>query len=121
MEVIVSADVLAAYGMDEPTFVKHMNDKIKNTAMESLVIEYVEFTPDRVVMQMEVGPKTRQYVGILHGEASVLLAETAACVAAVLNIDIQKYMAAGLEINSNHLRTKSGGIITAVACLPGCP
>ncbi|WP_200889547.1 hotdog fold thioesterase [Cohnella kolymensis] len=92
-----------------------MNEIKKDTAMEALDIEYVELSLDRVVLQMPVGPKTRQYAGILHGGASVLLAETAASLAAALNVDLQKYAAVGLEINANHLRSKSGGMVTAVA------
>lgn len=64
---------------------------------------------------MPVAPKTHQPAGILHGGASVLLAESAASIASMINIDNQKYAAVGLEINANHLRSKSDGIVTAVA------
>lgn len=113
--MIVSDEILAVYGMDRSSLIHHMNEIKKDTAMEALDIDYVELSLDRVVLQMAVGPKTRQYAGILHGGASVLLAETAASLAAALNIDMQKYAAVGLEINANHLRSKSEGIVTAVA------
>lgn len=80
-----------------------------------LDIKYVEFTPDRVVMTMPVGPKTRQPAGILHGGASVVLAETAATLATAINIDPKKYHPVGMEINANHIRSKSDGVVTATA------
>lgn len=64
---------------------------------------------------MPVGPITHQPAGILHDGASVLLAESAASSASIINIDNQEYAAVGLEINANHLRSKSEGIVTAVA------
>lgn len=115
MGVIVSKELLSVSGMEEQAFIQYMNELKKDTAVEALEIEYVELSLDRVVLQMPVGPKTRQYAGILHGGASVLLAETAASLAAGLNIDLQKYGAVGLEINANHIRSKSDGIVTAVA------
>jgi uncharacterized protein (TIGR00369 family) len=75
----------------------------------------VELTTDKVVMSMPVGPKTWQPFGILHGGASVVLAETAATTATMLNIDMKKYAPVGMEINANHIRSKREGIVTAVA------
>ncbi|RAP76830.1 hotdog fold thioesterase [Paenibacillus montanisoli] len=92
-----------------------MNDVRANTAIQTLDIEFSELASDRVVMTMPVGPKTHQPDGILHGGASVLLAETAASIASFINIDSNKYTAVGLEINANHLRSKSSGIVTAAA------
>lgn len=88
---------------------------IDQTLMGSLGITNVELTPDRVVCQMAVGPKTWQPAGILHGGASVALAETAASVATGLNIDRETQMGVGLEINANHIRPKRDGIVTATA------
>lgn len=101
--------------MDLDAFAQLMKGRLKDTAMEALGIECTEVSLDRVVMTMPVGPKTHQPAGILHGGASVLLAETAASIASDFNIDTRKYAAVGLEINANHLRSKSGGIVTAVA------
>jgi 1,4-dihydroxy-2-naphthoyl-CoA hydrolase len=115
VDVIVADEILKAYGMDKEAFILHMIESRKDTAMETLGIEYGELAPDRVVMIMPVGPKTHQPAGILHGGASVLLAETAASIASAINIDGRKYAAVGLEINANHLRSKSEGIVTAVA------
>lgn len=112
---VVSDEVLALYGMDKKTFEEQMRSRLKNTLIELLDIEYVEITTDRVVMKMPVGPKTWQPFGILHGGASVVLAETAATVGTSVNIDIRKYVAVGMEINANHIRSKKDGVVTAVA------
>lgn len=80
----------------------------------TLGIEMIDLNPDRVVATMPVDERTRQPFGILHGGASVGLAETVASVAAILNIDREKYVAMGLEINANHVRAKTEGIVTAI-------
>ena len=77
-------------------------------------IEMVDLNPERVVATMRVDERTRQPFGILHGGASVGLAETVASVAALLNIDREKFVAMGLEINANHVRAKSEGVVTAI-------
>lgn len=79
----------------------------------TLGVEMIELNPERVVATMRVDERTRQPFGILHGGASVALAETVASVAALLNIDREKYVAMGLEINANHVRAKSDGVVTA--------
>ncbi|NPV26086.1 MAG: hotdog fold thioesterase [Firmicutes bacterium] len=89
--------------------------RIKGTILEVLNIEYQEVTPERVVLTMPVGPATRQPYGLLHGGASVVLAETAASIGTYRNIDPTTQAAVGLEINANHLRKKSDGIVTAIA------
>lgn len=88
---------------------------VEETLMGSLGITNVELTPDRVVCEMPVGPKTWQPAGILHGGASVALAETAASVATALNVDKETQMGVGLEINANHIRPKRDGVVTATA------
>ncbi|WP_075366760.1 PaaI family thioesterase [Desulfosporosinus metallidurans] len=94
-----------------------MEDKhsLKGTLMEALGIEIVELSPERVVATMPVDEATRQPVGILHGGASVALAETVASVGTYNLIDRENQLAVGLEINANHIRGKRDGIVTAVA------
>ncbi len=82
---------------------------------DTLGIDVLELTPSRVVATMPVNDRTRQPVGILHGGASVALAETVASLGAAANLDRGKFVAIGLEINANHLRAKSDGIVTATA------
>jgi uncharacterized protein (TIGR00369 family) len=87
----------------------------ENTMFGALGMRMVEITPDRVVATMPVGPATRQYFGVLHGGASVALAETVASVGTYHQIDKETQMAVGMEINANHLRSKRDGIVTATA------
>jgi uncharacterized protein (TIGR00369 family) len=87
----------------------------QQTLLTTLDIKLVEQTKNRVVATMPVGPKVHQPFGLLHGGASVVLAETVASVAACLNLDPSKETAVGLEINANHLRGKRDGVVTATA------
>ena len=82
---------------------------------ELLGIEIVEMTTARVVATMPVDERTRQPFGILHGGASVALAETVASLGAVMNVDLERSTAVGLEINANHLRAKKEGVLRATA------
>jgi uncharacterized protein (TIGR00369 family) len=102
-------------GMNKAEIIRQIKESSKETLIGLLDIEYVELTTDKVVMSMPVGPKTWQPFGILHGGASVVLAETAATTATMLNIDMKKYAPVGMEINANHIRSKREGIVTAVA------
>ena len=114
--MVVSQDLLDRFGAkDEIAFIEQMQSKAVNTLIDALDIKYVELSLDRVVMTMPVGPKTRQPAGILHGGASVALAETAASVATAINVDLTKFNPVGLEINANHIRSKQDGIVTAIA------
>jgi 1,4-dihydroxy-2-naphthoyl-CoA hydrolase len=102
-------------GMNKAEIIRQIKELSKESLIGLLDIEYVELTTDKVVMSMPVGPKTWQPFGILHGGASVVLAETAATTATMLNIDMKKYAPVGMEINANHIRSKREGIVTAVA------
>jgi uncharacterized protein (TIGR00369 family) len=82
---------------------------------DTLGIEILELTASRVVATMPVDQRTRQPFGILHGGASVALAETVASLGAVLNVDLDRATAVGLEINANHLRAKRDGTVRATA------
>ena len=78
-----------------------------------LGIVLIEMSDDRVVATMPVDDRTQQPFGILHGGASIALAETVASLGAANRIDREKFSAVGQEINGNHLRAKSSGIVTA--------
>src|SRR5262252_3847616 len=82
---------------------------------DSLGMEVVELTATRVIATMPVDSRTRQPFGILHGGASLALAETVASLGATANVDREEFLAMGLEINANHLRAKTDGIVTATA------
>jgi uncharacterized protein (TIGR00369 family) len=81
----------------------------------ALGIHVIEVTPQRVVATMPVDERTRQPFGILHGGASAALAETVASIGATANVGTEEFVAVGLEINANHLRAKSDGVVTATA------
>ncbi len=90
-------------------------DAQKETLLTTLGIDITEATKDRVVATMAVGPKVHQPFGLLHGGASVVLAETVASTGAFMNCEPGKETAVGIEINANHLRAKRDGMLTAIA------
>src|SRR5258708_34137897 len=95
--------------------VAHMNNTREGSAWESLDIKLVLATKDKLVATMPIGPNHRQQLGYLHGGISITLAESLASVGSVLNIDTDRQMAFGLEINASHLRSKREGQLTATA------
>ena len=101
------------YSQEE--LVERLNKTHDESIWNVLGIELVEAQKDRVVATMPITPKHRQQVGYLHGGVSVVLAESLASLGSVLNIDAEKQMAFGLEINANHLRPKREGTLTGVA------
>ncbi len=87
----------------------------QNELMQFLGVKVEVATADRVVLTMEVTPKVHQYVGIMNGGVSLYLAETAASIGVVASADLTKVTPVGIEINANHLRAVSKGIITVEA------
>ncbi|MFS0785708.1 hotdog fold thioesterase [Shouchella sp. 1P09AA] len=92
-----------------------LKENARNTLIETLGIEYQELSTDKVVMTMPVGPPVHQPYGVLHGGASVVLAETAASIATAVNINPETHVCFGMEINANHIRTMSEGTLIATA------
>ena len=86
----------------------------RDTIMEAIGIEVTELSAERVVATMPVHGPTKQPFGVLHGGASVVLAETVASLGTYNLIDQESQLAMGLEINANHIRAKSEGLVTAV-------
>lgn len=113
--MIVGEEVLEQFGVDQEAFETLIKSQAENSLLKLLDMEYVEVTADRLVMKMPVGPKVHQPAGILHGGISVTLAETAASMATLVNIDMQTKAPVGMEINANHIRSKKEGELTAVA------
>jgi len=101
------------YSQEE--FITNMNSNHVESIWNVLDIKLVEAQQDRVVATMPIGPNHRQQLGYLHGGVSVVLAESLASLGSALNIDANKQMAFGLEINANHLRPKREGTVTGVA------
>lgn len=103
-----------AYGMNESVDILAQLKSVGGRGLnEALGIELKEITPSRVVATMPVDDRTRQPFGLLHGGASVALAETVASLGAFSNIDGTMFAAVGVEINANHLRGKKSGTVTA--------
>jgi 1,4-dihydroxy-2-naphthoyl-CoA hydrolase len=94
-----------------------LNERPKGHIGEVLEIEFTEITPDSLSARMPVNEKTRQPYGILHGGASVVLAETLGSVASNLVVNSDKYIGVGLEVNANHLRPVKSGFVTGI-CTP---
>jgi len=84
------------------------------TMVSMLGIEVTAITEDSMVAIMPVDKRTTQIHGILHGGASVALAETLGSYAATCCVDQDSYMCVGLDINANHIRPVSSGHVTAV-------
>ena len=98
-----------------PIDIKIANDRGKNTMSEYLGIEFVDAGDDFLVARMPVDHRTRQPVGIMHGGASCVLAETVGSTAANFCVDIAQYYAVGLDINTNHIRSMREGYVIGTA------
>lgn len=85
------------------------------TAIDHLGIEFTDFGEDWLEARMPVDRRTKQPFGILHGGASVLLAETVGSAASNLCIDPETHHAVGLDINANHVRSVREGYVYAKA------
>lgn len=88
---------------------------IKNTLLEALGIEIVKLEKGKVIATMPVDHRTHQPFGLLHGGASVALAETVASLGAYELVDKEIEGVVGLEINANHIKGKRDGVVTAIA------
>ncbi|WP_442595884.1 hotdog fold thioesterase [Neobacillus sp. D3-1R] len=88
---------------------------LQKTLIETLGIKITTLEKGKVIATMPVDERTRQPFGLLHGGASVALAETVASVGAYELVDKETEAVAGLEINANHVRGKRDGVVTAIA------
>jgi len=82
-----------------------------NTLVSHLGIEFTEVGPDFLVARMPVDQRTHQPLGLLHGGASVALAETLGSVAATLCVNPEIQYCVGLEINANHVKSVRSGYV----------
>ena len=87
----------------------------KNTLMETLEIKYIDAGEDFLVAQMPVNPRIHQPMGLLHGGASVALAESVGSAASMLLVNNELSEIRGIEISANHLRAKRTGMVTGTA------
>ncbi len=101
--------------MDKENILEQLNAMRKDTLMETLEIRYTEIGDDYLVATMPVGPKVYQPAGLLHGGATVALAESVGSTASHFFIDSKKEEIRGLEITANHLRSAREGTVIATA------
>lgn len=95
--------------------IDQLNAFSQNTLVEHLGIELTEIGEDFIKGTMPVDKRTHQPLGLLHGGASVVLAETLGSIAANLLLDPKKQYGVGLEINANHLKAVKTGLVTGIA------
>ncbi|WP_426430647.1 PaaI family thioesterase [Winogradskyella sp. HB-48] len=91
------------------------NEVSKNTLMETLDIEMIDYGEDFLVARMPVTPKVHQPDGVLHGGATAALAESVGSFAAHIFTDLEQYFVRGLEITANHLKSVKDGYVYAKA------
>ncbi len=100
----------------KPIDLERLNNLPPNMA-SYIGIEFTGFTDNTLSARMPVDHRTHQPFGILHGGASVVLAETLGSVASLLLVDETQFRAVGLEVNANHLRPVKEGYVLGV-CSP---
>src|ERR1700681_1281443 len=100
-----------------PRSVEELNSSGVGTLVEHLGIEFTEISDDFIRGTMPVEGRTRQPYGLLHGGASVALAETLGSTGATMCVDATQYQCVGQEINANHVRPARPGLVTG----PGRP
>lgn len=99
----------------QDTDLDRINGWTANTLMATLGIRYTAIGEDWLAGTLPVESRTHQPYGLLHGGASVALAETLGSTAAMLTLDPAKFRAVGLEINANHVRGVREGTVTGTA------
>jgi uncharacterized protein (TIGR00369 family) len=92
-----------------------VNERGKNTMSDYLGIEFTEAGEDYLAARMPVDHRTRQPIGIMHGGASCVLAETVGSTAAQFCVDMAKHYCVGLDINTNHVRAVREGYVVGIA------
>ena len=95
--------------------VAELNSGRPGTLIEHLGIEFTEIGDDYIRAAMPVDARTRQPYGLLHGGASVALAETLGSMGAAMCVDAKEYQCVGQEINANHVRAARTGLVTGTA------
>lgn len=95
--------------------IEQLNEFCKDTFISHLEIEFTDYSPDFVKAKMPVNQKKHQLTGVLHGGASLAMAETVAGAGSMLLVDHRQYNVFGLQISGNHISTISSGYIYATA------
>ncbi|WP_027137493.1 PaaI family thioesterase [Gaetbulibacter saemankumensis] len=101
--------------LSKSEILERANAITRNTLMETLEITMVDFGDDFVVGRMPVNNRVYQPDGVLHGGATVALAETTGSFAAELLLDTKAYFVRGIEISANHIKSVRSGYVYAKA------
>ena len=107
------SDTPATTGQDFGTALRAMQDMNPHSLLHRMEIEVLEATPQRLVARMPVEGNTQPY-GLLHGGASVVLAETLGSIGSALHAGPER-IAVGLDINATHHRAARSGFVTGTA------
>lgn len=100
---------------DKEKIISMCNEMSKNTLMATLEMEFIDAGEDFLTAKMPVNPRVHQPMGLLHGGASVALAESVGSAASMLFVNPEKQEVRGIEISANHLRSKREGMIFGTA------
>ena len=98
-----------------PVTVDEINRRGKNTLSDHLGIEFTEIGDEHLCATMPIDQRTIQPMGIMHGGASCVLAETVGSAAANYCVDQKNKVCVGLDINVNHIRSVRSGFVTGIA------
>ena len=101
--------------MDKTRILELCKNFCKNTLMQTLNIEYIDVGEDFLTAKMPVNSTVHQPMGLLHGGASVALAESVGSAASMLFVNPKEYEVRGIEISANHLKSKREGEVFATA------
>lgn len=100
---------------DKEKILQYCNQISENTLMQTLNIKYTDAGEDYLVATMPVNPSVHQPMGLLHGGASVALAESVGSAASFLFVNTEHSEVRGIEISANHVKAKRDGMVTATA------
>jgi len=100
---------------DKEKALKMCNDYCRNTLMDTLEITYTDAGEGFLEAKMPVNSRVQQPMGLLHGGATVALAESVGSAASLMFVNPELQEVRGIEISANHLRSKREGVVTATA------
>ena len=92
-----------------------LNNIRRNTLMETLNIEYIDVGDDFLTAKMLVSSDVFQPDGILHGGATIALAESVGSAVSLIDIDLKKFNVRGIQLSANHISSATSGFVTATA------
>lgn len=99
----------------EPITLDVFSDRAKDSMSSYLGIEFTEIGDDYLIATMPVDHRTKQPMGIMHGGASCVLAETIGSMGAQFCVNRDTHYCVGLDLNTNHIRSIQGGQVTGIA------